>query len=136
MPRFAIIAYYVVRITTKKCDINNLQAVFQVTEVSRNIIFFPRLFHEVIIGERSIEDSIKILDKTYCECPELMENMMTKWKLYNDEVKDWKSYLDIIRYPEDGKSKILDTSIGCNWFTKLSNEALQLDGYHDKRPRY
>ena len=45
---------------------------------------------------------------------------MDKWKFYNQSMKDWKSYLDIIRYPEDDKSTFLDTTQGNNVFIKLS----------------
>ena len=119
----------------KGCNINNVQAVFQVTKITRNIVFFHRLFHEIIVGNKSMEDSIKNLDKTCCECPELMEKMMVKWKLYNDKISHWNSYLNIIRYPENSKFEILDTSQKYNWFQKLSYKASQLRGYHDTRSR-
>ena len=64
-----------------------------------------------------------------------MEKMMVKWKLYNDKISNWNSYLNIIRYPENSKFEILDTSQKNNWFQKLSYKASQLHGYHDARTR-
>ena len=79
------------------------------------------------------KDVINKLDESCCQCPELLEIMLQKFKEYKSSVKNWNQYLEAINYPVEKRDIILYDSPTNNWFLQLKKKSESIQGYYFSR---
>ena len=106
-----------------------MNSVFICTNYCRNTLYILKIFKDILLNNNSINDAVNIIEKTYCNCPNKIDIIFTKYKLYEKECDNWKTYLNFIDYPIEYQNEILNK----NWFQNLAFKASKLEGYYDKK---
>lgn len=112
----------------------NINDIFRDTsQISLDMIYFHSLFKEVVFNSSTNKDVINKLDESCCQCPELLEIMLQKFKEYKRSVENWSQYLEAINYPVDKREIILNNSTTNNWFLQLKKKSESIQSYYFSR---
>ncbi|CAJ1339114.1 unnamed protein product [Effrenium voratum] len=69
-------------------------AVFQATQVSREILMFQLAVVDLVIGEP--QQTLKEMEETNCKLPDRLERLQSEWRQRKESTKDWGAYFKVI----------------------------------------